>query len=74
MVSEKYEEDFRNEYRQIKAKIKELDRTIEDCYMGMLAFKQSEYISLLEKQLSAMKDYMLFLEIRARYEGVKLSK
>lgn len=74
MVNNDYKDDLKKEYQELKTRIMKLDKIIENYYMGVSTFEQKEYVIILEKQLSAMKDYIIFLRIRAKYESIDLSE
>lgn len=72
MLSENYEERFKAEYYQVRARREKLVKMIGDFYADRLDFEPVCPISLLTQQAEAMSNYMLILETRAIIEKIKL--
>jgi len=60
------------EYRQLKSRYGALHRLIVKCEAGTLGPVPACRLSLMERQASAMGEYLHCLEVRAEAEGVRL--
>lgn len=60
------------EYTQVYERYKKLLSMIVKAKAGLLAFEPNCPISLLEKQLKAMEEYIAWLRIRAEIEDIDL--
>lgn len=74
MVSPDYKERFKAEYKQLKVRFDRLEAMCEAWDKNELRFNPTCSRETYDKQLSAMKDYLLILEERAAIEGVELDK
>lgn len=75
MLSADYKERLKAEYHQLKIRTEGLQTTLENYSKGTLNFSPDiKQISLMFKQLWAMRDYMLFLELRANNDNIDLSE
>ena len=72
MVSDDYKERFKGEYYQVKERYERLRRMVVRYQAGTLNFEPKCDLELLKSQLSAMRDYIYILEVRAQIEGVEL--
>ena len=72
MLSDDYKERFKGEYYQVKERYERLRRMIVRYQAGTLNFEPKCDLELLKSQLSAMRDYIYILEVRAQIEGVEL--
>ena len=72
MKSEDYKDRFRAEFYQLEDRIDKLDNMLEIYKAGTLDFTPSCSYELLNSQLKAMNEYLLYLTIRAEIEGIEL--
>lgn len=72
MLSDDYKERFKGEYYQVKERYERLRRMVVRYQAGTLNFEPKCDLELLKSQLSAMRDYIYILEVRAQIEGVEL--
>ena len=72
MKSEDYKDRFRAEYYQLEDRIDKLSNMLEIYKAGTLDFTPSCSYELLNNQLKAMNEYLLYLTIRAEIEGIEL--
>ena len=72
MLSDDYKERFKGEYYQVKERYERLRRMIVRYQAGTLSFEPKCDLELLKSQLSAMRDYIYILEVRAQIEGIEL--
>lgn len=72
MVSSDYKERFKAEYVQLKNRFVGLKRMLKAWDDGKLSFKPSCPRGLLEDQRAYMANYIVALEQRAFFEGIKL--
>ena len=72
MKSEDYKDRFRAEYYQLEDRIDKLANMLEIYKAGTLDFTPSCSYELLNSQLKAMNEYLLYLTIRAEIEGIEL--
>ena len=71
MVSDDYKERFKGEYYQVKERYERLRKMVVRYQAGTLNFEPKCDLELLKSQLSAMRDYIYILEVRAQIEGVE---
>lgn len=72
MVSDDYKERFKGEYYQVKERYERLRKMVVRYQAGTLNFEPKCDLELLKSQLSAMRDYIYILEVRAQIEGIEL--
>ena len=72
MRSEDYKDRFRAEYYQLEDRIDKLSNMLEIYKAGTLDFTPSCSYELLNNQLKAMNEYLLYLTIRAEIEGIEI--
>ena len=72
MKSEDYKDRFRAEFYQLEDRIDKLSNMLEIYKAGTLDFTPSCSYELLNSQLKAMNEYLLYLTIRAEIEGIEL--
>ena len=72
MKSEDYKDRFRAEFYQLEDRIDKLANMLEIYKAGTLDFTPSCSYELLNSQLKAMNEYLLYLTIRAEIEGIEL--
>lgn len=72
MKSEDYKDRFRAEYYQLEDRIDKLANMLEKYKAGTLNFTPSCSYELLNNQLKAMNEYLLYLTIRAEIEGIEI--
>ena len=72
MLSDDYKERFKGEYYQVKERYERLRKKVVRYQAGTLNFEPECDLELLKWQLSAMRDYIYILEVRAQIEGVEL--
>ena len=72
MTSTNYKERFKGEYYQVKERYERLRKMVVRYQAGTLNFEPKCDLELLKSQLSAMRDYIYILEVRAQIEGVEL--
>ena len=72
MKSEDYKDRFRAEYYQLEDRIDKLANMLEKYKAGTLNFTPSCSYELLNSQLKAMNEYLLYLTIRAEIEGIEI--
>ena len=72
MLSDDYKERFKGEYYQVKERYEILRKMVVRYQAGTLNFEPKCDLELLKSQLSAMRDYIYILEVRAQIEGVEL--
>lgn len=72
MLSEDYKERFKAEYYQTKTRYDKLHVMVVKMEAGTLDFEPTCHIELFKRQLSAMGQYLYFLEVRAQMEGIEL--
>lgn len=72
MKSEDYKDRFRAEYYQLEDRIDKLSNMLEIYKAGTLDFTPSCSYELLNNQLKAMNEYLLYLTIRAEIEGIEI--
>ena len=72
MASDDYKERFKGEYYQVKERYERLRKMVVRYQAGTLNFEPKCDLELLKSQLSAMRDYIYILEVRAQIEGVEL--
>lgn len=71
MISNDYKERFIAEYHQLKERYNNLNKMINN--WNNLDFKPSCSLSIYQSQVSAMKQYLNILELRARIENINLN-
>lgn len=71
MISNDYKERFIAEYHQLKERYNNLNKMINN--WDNLDFKPSCSLSIYQSQISAMKQYLNILELRARVENINLN-
>jgi hypothetical protein len=71
MISNDYKERFIAEYHQLKERYNNLNKMINN--WDNLDFKPSCSLSIYQSQVSAMKQYLNILELRARVENINLN-
>ena len=72
MKSEDYKDRFRAEFYQLEDRIDKLSNMLEIYKAGTLDFTPSCSYELLNSQLRAMNEYLLYLTIRAEIEGIEI--
>ena len=72
MKSEDYKDRFRAEFYQLEDRIDKLSNMLEIYKAGTLDFTPSCSYELLNSQLKAMNEYLLYLKIRAEIEGIEI--
>ena len=72
MLSNDYKDRFKGEYFQVKERYERLRKMVVRYQAGTLNFEPKCDLELLKSQLSAMRDYIYILEVRAQIEGVEL--
>ena len=72
MKSEDYKDRFRAEFYQLEDRIDKLSNMLEIYKAGTLDFTPSCSYELLNNQLKAMNEYLLYLTIRADIEGIEV--
>ena len=72
MKSEDYKDRFRAEYYQLEDRIDKLANMLEKYKAGTLNFTPSCSYELLNNQLKAMNEYLLYLTVRAEIEGIEI--
>ena len=72
MKSEDYKDRFRAEFYQLEDRIDKLSNMLEIYKAGTLDFIPSCSYELLNNQLKAMNEYLLYLTIRAEIEGIEI--
>ena len=72
MKSEDYKDRFRAEYYQLGDRIIKLENMLKKYKAGTLDFTPSCSYELLNSQLKAMNEYLLYLTIRAEIEGIEI--
>lgn len=72
MLSDDYKERFKGEYYQVKERYERLRKMVVRYQAGTLNFESKCDLELLKSQLSAMRDYIYILEVRAQIEGIEL--
>lgn len=72
MKSEDYKDRFRAEFYQLEGRIDKLSNMLEIYKAGTLDFTPSCSYELLNNQLKAMNEYLLYLTIRAEIEGIEI--
>ena len=72
MKSEDYKDRFRAEYYQLEDRIDKLSNMLEIYKAGTLDFTPSCSYELLNSQLKAMNEYLLYLTVRAEIEGIEI--
>lgn len=72
MKSEDYKDRFRAEFYQLEDRIDKLSNMLEIYKAGTLDFTPSCSYELLNSQLKAMNEYLLYLTIRAEIEGIEI--
>ena len=72
MKSEDYKDRFRAEFYQLEDRIDKLSNMLEIYKAGTLDFTPSCSYELLNSQLKAMSEYLLYLTIRAEIEGIEI--
>ena len=72
MKSEDYKDRFRVEFYQLEDRIDKLSNMLEIYKAGTLDFTPSCSYELLNNQLKAMNEYLLYLTIRAEIEGIEI--
>ena len=72
MKSEDYKDRFRAEFYQLEDRIDKLSNMLEIYKAGTLDFTPSCSYELLNNQLKAMNEYLLYLTIRAEIEGIEI--
>ena len=72
MKSEDYKDRFRAEFYQLEDRIDKLENMLEKYKAGTLNFTPSCSYELLNNQLKAMNEYLLYLTIRAEIEGIEI--
>lgn len=72
MLSDDYKERFKGEYYQVKERYERLRKMVVRYQAGNLDFEPKCDLELLKSQLSAMRDYIYILEVRAQIEGIEL--
>lgn len=71
MLSADYKEQFIAEYHQLKERYNHLNKMVND--WDKLTFVPSCSLSIYQSQISAMKQYLNILELRARIENINLN-
>ena len=72
MKSEDYKDRFRAEFYQLEDRIDKLSNMLEIYKAGTLDFTPSCSYELLNSQLKAMNEYLLYLTVRAEIEGIEI--
>ena len=72
MLSNDYKDRFKGEYFQVKERYERLRKMVVRYQAGTLSFEPKCDLELLQSQLSAMRDYLYVLEVRAQIEGIEL--
>ena len=72
MVSDDYKNRMKAEYLQTKIRYDKLHKMIVKYESNTLNFEPSCSLDLLKKQVSAMGQYLYYLECRAEIEGIEL--
>ena len=72
MKSEDYKDRFRAEYYQLEDRIDKLENMLKKYKAGTLNFTPSCSYELLNNQLKAMNEYLLYLTVRAEIEGIEI--
>ena len=72
MVSDDYKNRMKAEYFQTKIRYDKLHKMIVKYESNTLNFEPSCSLDLLKKQVSAMGQYLYYLECRAEIEGIEL--
>lgn len=72
MINDNYKERFKGEYFQLKIRYEALNKMVKEWDDGKLKFTPTCPRSTYNIQLSAMKNYLDVLEIRAFMENIKL--
>ena len=72
MVSDDYKNRMKAEYLQTKIRYDKLHKMIVKYESNTLDFEPSCSLDLLKKQVSAMGQYLYYLECRAEIEGIEL--
>lgn len=72
MNSDDYKKRFKAEYLQLKIRITKLKAMLDKWEKGELPFVPTCPRSLLERQLSAMNNYIGALKHRAKLEDIQL--
>ena len=72
MKSEDYKDRFRAEFYQLEDRIDKLSNMLEIYKAGTLNLTPSCSYELLNNQLKAMNEYLLYLTIRAKIEGIEI--
>lgn len=72
MLSNDYKDRFKGEYFQVKERYERLRKMVVRYQAGTLSFEPKCDLELLKSQLSAMRDYLYVLEVRAQIEGIEL--
>ena len=72
MKSEDYKDRFRAEFYQLEDRIDKLSNMLEIYKAGTLDFTPSCSYELLNSQLKAMNEYLLYLTIRSEIEGIEI--
>ena len=72
MKSEDYKDRFRAEFYQLEDRIDKLSNMLEIYKAGTLDFTPSCSYELLNNQLKAMNEYLLYLTVRAEIEGIEI--
>ena len=72
MNSVDYKKRFKAEYYQTKIRYDKLHNMITSYEAGTLSFEPTCSLELLQKQASAMGQYLHVLEVRAKVEGINL--
>lgn len=72
MKSNKYQERFEGEYRQVEIRLRKLRDMLEKWDNGTLHFNPTCPKEMYEAQVAGMEIYLLALKSRAKIEGVEL--
>ena len=72
MVSDDYKNRMKAEYLQTKIRYDKLHKMIVKYESNTLDFEPSCSLELLKKQVSAMGQYLYYLECRSEIEGIEL--
>lgn len=71
-MSTDYKDRFVGEYMQLKIRTEKLEAMLAKWDAGTLEFTPTCMRSIYNGQIRAMKDYLMFLEVRAAIEDIDL--
>ena len=72
MLSDNYKDRFKGEYYQLKERYNRLLKIIFKYEAGILDLKPKCDVDMLKEQLDAMSNYLYWLEVEAKIEGIEL--